>query len=255
MPGTKTPIVELCLALAEEGQTVVLPDPYYPDYPSGPALAGADVAYVPLDPGNGWPPDFSQAPAENVAAVYLNYPSNPAAVAAPPGAFEEAVAYARDDRRGDRARLCLRRPRLRRARAQELPRHAGREGGRGRDVLDVQVLRHGRLAGRVRRRQRGDRRADQPAQRPLPRRDLPADSGGLHRGADRAAGFRRRAARHLPAPPRPRTRGARAVPRAAHLRGHLLHLAASCPRASPSRPCSPSTASCSRLAKGSGRAV
>jgi L-glutamine---4-(methylsulfanyl)-2-oxobutanoate aminotransferase len=94
VPGTKTAIVELCLVLAEEGQTVVLPDPFYPDYPSGPALAGADIAYVPLDPGNGWPPDFAQAPAENVAAVYLNYPSNPAAVAAPDGAFEEAVAYA-----------------------------------------------------------------------------------------------------------------------------------------------------------------
>jgi aminotransferase len=94
VPGTKTAIVELCLALAEEAQTVVLPDPYYPDYPSGPALAGADIAYVPLDPGNGWTPDFSQAPAENVAAVYLNYPSNPAAVAVPDGAFEEAVAYA-----------------------------------------------------------------------------------------------------------------------------------------------------------------
>jgi L-glutamine---4-(methylsulfanyl)-2-oxobutanoate aminotransferase len=94
VPGTKTSIVELCLVLAEEGQTVVLPDPFYPDYPSGPALAGADIAYVPLDPGNGWPPDFSQAPAEKVAAVYLNYPSNPAAVAVPDGAFEEAVAYA-----------------------------------------------------------------------------------------------------------------------------------------------------------------
>ncbi|HKG42831.1 MAG TPA: aminotransferase class I/II-fold pyridoxal phosphate-dependent enzyme [Gaiellaceae bacterium] len=95
VPGTKTAIVELCLALAEEGQTVVLPDPYYPDYPSGPALAGADISYAPLDPGNGWPPDFSEAPSDNVAAVYLNYPSNPAAVAAPDGAFEEAVAYAR----------------------------------------------------------------------------------------------------------------------------------------------------------------
>jgi aminotransferase len=94
VPGTKTAIVELCLALAEEGQTVVLPNPYYPDYPSGPALAGADIAYVPLDPGNGWPPDFSQAPAKNIAAVYLNYPSNPAAVAVPDGAFEETVAYA-----------------------------------------------------------------------------------------------------------------------------------------------------------------
>jgi aminotransferase len=94
VPGTKTAIVELCLALAEEGQTVVLPDPYYPDYPSGPALAGADIAYVPLDPENGWPPDFSRAPIDNVAAVYLNYPSNPAAVAAPDGSFDEATVYA-----------------------------------------------------------------------------------------------------------------------------------------------------------------
>jgi aminotransferase len=94
VPGTKTAIVELSLVLADEGQVVVLPDPYYPDYPSGPALAGAEIAYVPLDPGNGWPPDFEQAPADNVAAVYLNYPSNPAAVAAPDGAFESAVAYA-----------------------------------------------------------------------------------------------------------------------------------------------------------------
>jgi aminotransferase len=41
VPGTKTAIVELSLALAERGTTVVLPDPWYPDYPSGPALAGA----------------------------------------------------------------------------------------------------------------------------------------------------------------------------------------------------------------------
>ena len=94
VPGTKTAIIELCLALAEEGLMVVLPDPYYPDYPSGPALAGADIAYVPLDPRNGWSPDFSHAPTEDVAAVYLNYPSNPAAVAVPDGAFEQAVAYA-----------------------------------------------------------------------------------------------------------------------------------------------------------------
>jgi L-glutamine---4-(methylsulfanyl)-2-oxobutanoate aminotransferase len=95
VPGTKTAIVELCVALAEEGQTVVLPDPYYPDYPSGPALADARIGYVPLDPRGGWAPDFALAPTEDVAAVYLNYPSNPCAVAVPDGAFEAAVAYAR----------------------------------------------------------------------------------------------------------------------------------------------------------------
>jgi aminotransferase len=95
VPGTKTAIVELCLVLAEEGQTVVLPDPYYPDYPSGPALAGARSGLLPLLPSGGWKPDFSHAPVEGVAAVYLNFPSNPAAVAVPPGTFEEAVEYAR----------------------------------------------------------------------------------------------------------------------------------------------------------------
>jgi L-glutamine---4-(methylsulfanyl)-2-oxobutanoate aminotransferase len=95
VPGTKTAIVELSLALAAEGQTVVLPDPYYPDYPSGPALADARIGYVPLDPGADWAPDFARAPSEDVAAVYLNYPSNPCAVAVPDGAFEAAVAYAR----------------------------------------------------------------------------------------------------------------------------------------------------------------
>ena len=49
-PGTKTAIVELALSLCDEGDTLLLPDPYYPDYPSGPALAGARLETVPLRP-------------------------------------------------------------------------------------------------------------------------------------------------------------------------------------------------------------
>jgi aminotransferase len=94
VPGTKTAIVELALVLADEGQTVVLPDPYYPDYPSAPALAGARTGLLPLTPSRAWAPDFSRAPAGDVAAVYLNYPNNPCAVAVPDGAFEDAIEYA-----------------------------------------------------------------------------------------------------------------------------------------------------------------
>src|SRR3954469_18557889 len=93
IPGTKTGIVELALTLCDEGDTLLLPDPYYPDYPSGPALAGAAIGTVPLRPDEGWSPDLDAAP--EAAALYLNYPSNPCAVCAPPGTFEAAVRWAR----------------------------------------------------------------------------------------------------------------------------------------------------------------
>jgi aminotransferase len=94
LPGTKTALVELAVVLAERGSRVLLPDPGYPDYPSGVALAAAAVEPLRLDPERGWAPRWDEAPREDVAAVYLNYPSNPCAVAAPAGVFESAVAFA-----------------------------------------------------------------------------------------------------------------------------------------------------------------
>jgi aminotransferase len=94
LPGTKTALVELAVVLAERGSRVLLPDPGYPDYPSGVALAGATVEPLRLDPARAWAPRWDEAPRKDVAAVYLNYPSNPCAVAAPAGLFESAVAFA-----------------------------------------------------------------------------------------------------------------------------------------------------------------
>jgi aminotransferase len=92
IPGTKTGIVELALVLADEGDRILLPDPYYPDYPSGPALAGATLETFPLHPDAGWSPDLDVAPP--AAALYLNYPSNPCAVCPPTGVFGDAVRWA-----------------------------------------------------------------------------------------------------------------------------------------------------------------
>src|SRR5947208_217137 len=51
---------------------------------------------VPLEPVDGWQPDFSRAPRGDVAALYLNYPSNPCAAVVRDGTFECAIEYARE---------------------------------------------------------------------------------------------------------------------------------------------------------------
>ena len=91
IPGTKAAIVELALVAADEGDTILLPDPGYPDYTSGVALAGARLELLHLDPQSDWAPDLSAAPAASLAL--LNYPTNPCAACAPAGLFEEAVEF------------------------------------------------------------------------------------------------------------------------------------------------------------------
>jgi aminotransferase len=81
LPGTNTGLMEFALCAVESGDTIVLPDPGYPDYFSAIALAGAN--YVPFT-------DFDVA----ADAMYLNFPSNPTAATVADGLFAEAVQWA-----------------------------------------------------------------------------------------------------------------------------------------------------------------
>lgn len=81
LPGTKTGLMEFALCAVERGGTIVLPDPGYPDYFSAVALAGArHVSFSGFDTA--------------ADAMYLNFPTNPTAQAAPDGVFEDAIAWA-----------------------------------------------------------------------------------------------------------------------------------------------------------------
>jgi aminotransferase len=83
VPGSKTALMEFALVCVERGETILLPDPGYADYPSAVALAGARRgSFTGFDS------------IEPAAALYLNYPSNPTAAAVPPGVFAEAVEWA-----------------------------------------------------------------------------------------------------------------------------------------------------------------
>src|SRR5215208_2268553 len=92
VPGTKTAIMLVAVAAAGGGDTILLPDPGYPDYPSGVALAGARAGTLPLDASAGWQPDFGAV--QGAALALLNYPSNPCAVCEQGDTFERAVAWA-----------------------------------------------------------------------------------------------------------------------------------------------------------------
>jgi aminotransferase len=94
VPGTKTAIMFAVLACAGAGQAVALPDPGYPDYLSGVALAGARTVRLPLDAA--WQPQLEALDGERPVLIVLNYPSNPCAACETPGTFEAAVARARE---------------------------------------------------------------------------------------------------------------------------------------------------------------
>jgi aminotransferase len=51
---------------------------------------------LPLDAERGYAPRFDLVPRERVAAVFLNYPSNPTAAAVRDGVFADAIAFAHD---------------------------------------------------------------------------------------------------------------------------------------------------------------
>ena len=94
VPGTKTGIMLAVAAVAAAGDTVLLPDPGYPDYPSGVALAAARSVALPLDPQNAFQPDLDAVRDERPALTLLNYPSNPCATCAREETFPAVVAYA-----------------------------------------------------------------------------------------------------------------------------------------------------------------
>jgi L-glutamine---4-(methylsulfanyl)-2-oxobutanoate aminotransferase len=97
--GTKTGLVELPMCLLNEGELMLLPDPGYPDYLSGPILANVQYETFPLKAENHFLPDFeaiSQQQKEAAKLMYLNYPNNPTGATANREFFEKTVEFAKE---------------------------------------------------------------------------------------------------------------------------------------------------------------
>ena len=95
--GTKTGLVEISQTLLNPGDAALVPDPGYPDYWSGIAIAGGEMYPMPLVKENDFLPDFSAIPPavrRRAKLMFLNYPGNPTGAAAPVSFFDEAIRFA-----------------------------------------------------------------------------------------------------------------------------------------------------------------
>lgn len=96
--GAKLGLQEISLCLLNEGDICLVPDPGYPDYWSGAALAGAVQYPMPLMAEHGFLPDLPSLPKEVAQAaklMFLNYPTNPTGALATPAFFAGAADFAR----------------------------------------------------------------------------------------------------------------------------------------------------------------
>ncbi|MFO8012338.1 MAG: LL-diaminopimelate aminotransferase [Phycisphaerae bacterium] len=96
--GTKDTLSHLPLAMMNPGDVGLSPDPGYPVYNSSIRFAGGEVVRFPLDSNNGFVPDLEAIGGDvlgRAKLIYLNYPNNPTAAAAPRAFYEKAVAWAR----------------------------------------------------------------------------------------------------------------------------------------------------------------
>ena len=96
--GSKEGIGHIALCFIERGDVALVPDPGYPVYAVGTALAGGEPYYVPLTEENEFLPDLDAVPeqiARRAKVLWLNYPNNPTGAVADRDFFERAVAFAR----------------------------------------------------------------------------------------------------------------------------------------------------------------
>lgn len=97
--GGKTGLVEISQCLLNPGDTALVPDPGYPDYWSGIAMAGARMELMPLTPGSGFLPVYDEIDpdaATRAKLMFLNYPNNPTGAVANESFFRDTVRFAEE---------------------------------------------------------------------------------------------------------------------------------------------------------------
>lgn len=97
--GTQEGIGHIGMALLDEGDLVLLPNPGYPIFEAGSYLSGADLCFYDLKEENNFLPvlsEISEDVARRAKLMIVSYPYNPVCRTAPRSFYEELVAFAKE---------------------------------------------------------------------------------------------------------------------------------------------------------------
>lgn len=101
--GSQEGIAHIGLSLLNQGDVVLAPDPGYPIFAIGPALAGAELAYYELLPEHDYLPDLEAlekihgvgGSGKKAKMMIVSYPLNPICKAAPDSFYEKLIPWAK----------------------------------------------------------------------------------------------------------------------------------------------------------------
>lgn len=96
--GTQEGMGHLGLALLDEGDTVLLPDPCYPVFQASALLAGAHIEYYPLQAEHDFLPyvaGIDPAVADRAKLMVVSLPANPVGSVGTPQVYAEIIDFAR----------------------------------------------------------------------------------------------------------------------------------------------------------------
>ena len=95
--GSQEGMAHLAWALCDPGDVVLVPNPAYPIFKTGPLLCGAQVYEYALLAENNYLPDLTSIPEdilERARYMVVSYPGNPLGKTAPDSFYEELIAFA-----------------------------------------------------------------------------------------------------------------------------------------------------------------
>lgn len=97
--GTQEGMGHLAMALVDEGETVLVPDPCYPVFSGAVHIAGGTPVFYPLVEENGFLPDVTTIPddvADEAVYMVVSLPANPVGSVGTRENYESIIDFARD---------------------------------------------------------------------------------------------------------------------------------------------------------------